>query len=222
MSDSVWPHRWQPTRLCCPWDSPGKNTGVGCHFFLQYMKVKSEIEVTQSCPTLSDPMDHSLPGSSVHGFSKQEYWSGLPFPPPADLPDPGMEPSAVAGRHPRSPRWITQGDHSHLLLTGASERSRETTRLKSKPGRPSSALLSLPCLFNLVVCLLAPFFLHSVNKNLLNAYYVPSVLLGSRSVCTNFHRAWEHNVMLWCLTIDRQSTVGIRAGALTFWTNTDC
>ena len=129
------------------------------------------------------------PRSSVHGFSKQEYWSGLPFPPPADLPDPGMEPSAVAGRHPRSPRWITQGDHSHVLLTGASERSRETTRLKSKPGRPSSALLSLPCLFNLVVCLLAPFFLHSVNKNLLNAYYVPSVLLGSRSVCTNFHRA---------------------------------
>ena len=50
----------------CPWDSPGKNTGVGCHFFLQCMKVKSESEVTQSCPTLCDPMDYSLPGSSVH------------------------------------------------------------------------------------------------------------------------------------------------------------
>ena len=52
-----------------PWDSPGKNTGVGCHFFLQCMKVKSESEVAQSCPTLSDPMDCSLPGYSVHGTS---------------------------------------------------------------------------------------------------------------------------------------------------------
>ena len=64
--DSVQPHRRQPTRLPRPWDSPGKNTGVGCHFLLQYMKVKSE--VAQSCPTLSDPMDCSLPGSSVHGI----------------------------------------------------------------------------------------------------------------------------------------------------------
>ena len=65
----VWlcaPHRRQSTRLLCPWDSPGKNTGVGCHFLLQCMKVKSESEVAQSCPTLSDPMDRSLPGSSVH------------------------------------------------------------------------------------------------------------------------------------------------------------
>ena len=62
------PHRWQPTRLPRPWDSPGKNTGVSCHFPLQWMKVKSESEVTQSCPTLSDPMDCSLPDSSVHGI----------------------------------------------------------------------------------------------------------------------------------------------------------
>ena len=55
MSDSVSPHRWQPTRLSCPWESPGKNTGVGCHFLLQCMKVKSESEVAQSYPTLSDP-----------------------------------------------------------------------------------------------------------------------------------------------------------------------
>jgi len=66
MSDSVWPHRRQPTRLPCLWDSAGKNTGVGCHFLLQCMKVKSEREVTQLCPTLSDPMDCSLPGSSIH------------------------------------------------------------------------------------------------------------------------------------------------------------
>ena len=57
MSDSVQPHRQQPIRLPRPWDSPGKNTGVGCHFLLQCMKVKSNSEVTQSCPTLSDPMD---------------------------------------------------------------------------------------------------------------------------------------------------------------------
>ena len=68
MSDSVQPHRWQPTRLPCPWDSPGKNIGVGCHFLLQCMKSESESEVAQSCLTLSDPMDCSLPGSSIHGI----------------------------------------------------------------------------------------------------------------------------------------------------------
>ena len=68
MSESVQPHRWQPTRLPRPRDSPGKNTGVGCHFLLQCMKVKSESEVSQSRPTPSDPMDCSLPGSSVHGI----------------------------------------------------------------------------------------------------------------------------------------------------------
>ena len=57
-----------PTRLPCPWDSPGKNTGVGCRFLLQCMEVKSESEGTQSCLTLSDPMDCSLPGSSIHGI----------------------------------------------------------------------------------------------------------------------------------------------------------
>ena len=138
MSNPVRPHRRQPTRLCCPWDSPAKNIGVGCHFLLQYMKVKSESEVAQLCPTLSDSMDCSLPGSSVHrifqarvlewgaiafstkktavnlnidvdifkvymvlpfslfmtpwteahkpppsmGFSRQEYWSGVPSPSP--------------------------------------------------------------------------------------------------------------------------------------------
>ena len=62
------PHRPQPTRLCRHWDSPGKNTGVGCHFLLQCKKVKSESEVAQLCPTLCDPMDCSLPGSSLHGI----------------------------------------------------------------------------------------------------------------------------------------------------------
>ena len=65
---TLQPHRQQPKRLPRPWDSPGENTGVGCHFLLQCMKVKRESEVTQSFPILSDPMDCSLPGSSVHGI----------------------------------------------------------------------------------------------------------------------------------------------------------
>src|SRR5574337_293735 len=93
MSDSVRPHRRQPTRLLCPWDSLGKNTGVGCHFLLQCMKVKSEKEVAQSCPTLCDPMDCSLPGSSSMGFPRQEYWHGLPCPSPGNLPNPETEPA---------------------------------------------------------------------------------------------------------------------------------
>ena len=68
------------TKLPHPWDSPGKNTGVGCHFLLQCMKVKSESEVTQSCPTLIDPMDCSLPAPPPMGFSRQEYWSGVQLP----------------------------------------------------------------------------------------------------------------------------------------------
>ena len=68
MSNSVRPQRRQPTRLPRPWDPPGKNIGVGCHFLLQCMKVKSESEVAQSCLTLHNPMDCSLPGSSVHGI----------------------------------------------------------------------------------------------------------------------------------------------------------
>ena len=68
VSDSVRPHRPQPTGLPRPWDSPGKDTGVGCHFLLQWVKVKSEREVAQSCPTLRNPLDCSLPGSSIHGI----------------------------------------------------------------------------------------------------------------------------------------------------------
>ena len=106
----MWPHRWQPTRLPCPWDSPGKNTGVGCHFLLQCMKVKSESEVAQSCPwdfpgkstgvgchcllqesesispqlcpTLWHPIDCSLPGFSAHGILQARIlmWVAIPFP----------------------------------------------------------------------------------------------------------------------------------------------
>ena len=81
MSDSVRPHRRQPTRLHRPWDSPGKNTGVGCHFLLQCMKVKSEREVAESSPTLSDPMDCGPPGSSTHGIFQARVleWDAIAF-----------------------------------------------------------------------------------------------------------------------------------------------
>ena len=75
------PRDCQPTRLPCPWDSPGKNTGVGCHFLLQYRKVKSENEIAQSCPTLCNPMDCSPPGSSVHGIFQARVleWGAIAF-----------------------------------------------------------------------------------------------------------------------------------------------
>ena len=96
--------RFSRVRLCAtpktaahqaprPWDSPGKNTGVGCHFLLQRVKVKSESEVAQSYPTLSDPMDCSLPGSSM-GFSRQGYWSGVPLPSQRDADHPTMHKTA--------------------------------------------------------------------------------------------------------------------------------
>ena len=81
MSVSTRSHRWQPTRLCRSWDSPVKNTGVGCHFLLQCMKVKSEREVAQSCLTLFDPMDCSPPGSSIHGIFQARVleWGAIAF-----------------------------------------------------------------------------------------------------------------------------------------------
>jgi len=88
VSDPVQPHRRQPTRLPHPWDSPGKNTGVGCHVLLQGMKVESgkwkvesESEAAQSCPTLNDPMDCSLPGSSIHGMFQARVleWGAIAF-----------------------------------------------------------------------------------------------------------------------------------------------
>ena len=81
MSDSVQPCRQSPTRLLCPWDSPSKNAGVGCHFLLQCMKVKSESEVALSCSTLSDLMDCYLPGSSVHGIFQARVleWGAIAF-----------------------------------------------------------------------------------------------------------------------------------------------
>ena len=85
MSDSVRPQRRQPTRFPHPWDSPGKNTGVGCHFLLQCMKVKSESEVTQLCPTLTTTWTAAHQAPPSMGFSRQEYWSGVSLPSPKRL-----------------------------------------------------------------------------------------------------------------------------------------
>ena len=81
MSDSGQLHRQQPTRLPRPWDSPGKNSEVGCHFLLQCMKVNSQSEVAKSCLTFSDPMDCSPPGSSIHGIFQARVleWGAIAF-----------------------------------------------------------------------------------------------------------------------------------------------
>ena len=89
MSDSVRPHIRQPTKLPRPWDSPGKNTGMGCHFLLQCMKVKSESEVAQSCPTLATPWTAAYQASPSMGSSRQKYWSGMPLPSPTSEWDEG-------------------------------------------------------------------------------------------------------------------------------------
>ena len=97
-------HRWLPTRLPRPWDSPGKNTGVGCHFLLQCMKVKGESEVTQSRPLLATSWAAAYQAPPSMGFSRQEYWSGVP------LPSPGLS-SLVLDFLRRSPE-----DHLILLF----------------------------------------------------------------------------------------------------------
>ena len=124
MSDSVRSHSRQPNRLLCPWDSPGKNTGVGCHFLLQCMKVKSKREVAQSCPTLRDSMDCRLlrpwdfPGKSTgvgcHRLLRRILeWVAIPF--SRDLPDSGikpvclMSPALAGGFFATSSTWEAPG-----------------------------------------------------------------------------------------------------------------
>ena len=100
MSDSVQLQRQQPTRLPRPWDSPGKNPGVGCHFLLQCMKVKSESEVSQLCPTPSNPMGCSLPGSSLHGIFQGRIleWVAISFPRRSSPPRDRTPVSHISGR----------------------------------------------------------------------------------------------------------------------------
>ena len=92
-------HRRQPTGLPRPWDSPGKNTGVGCHFLLQCMKVKSESEVAQSCPTLATPWTAAYQAPPSKGFSRQKYWSGVPLY-KKDLHDPDNDNGVITHLEP--------------------------------------------------------------------------------------------------------------------------
>ena len=85
VSDSVRPHRRQPTRLPCPWDSPGKNTGVACHFLLQYMKVKVKGKSLSRVRLLATPWTAAFQAPQSMGFSRQEYWSGVPLPSPKEM-----------------------------------------------------------------------------------------------------------------------------------------
>ena len=112
MSDSVRPRRRQPTRLLCPWDS-GKNTGVGCHFHLQCMKVKSESEVAQSWLTLSDPMDCSPPGSSIHGIFQARglEWGAISF-------SGGLYWISKKKKWPASAKPSKLGQHDHITSFG--------------------------------------------------------------------------------------------------------
>ena len=132
MSNSVQPHRWQPNRLLCPWDSPGKNTGVGCHFLLQCMKVKSENEVAQSCLTLSNPMDHSLPGSSVHGIFQAQglQWVAISFSRGSSLPRDQTQVSCIAGR---CFTFCTTKETHYLHYLYCSLASGQTTRKEHSP-----------------------------------------------------------------------------------------
>ena len=104
----LWPHRQQPTRLPCPWDSPDNNTGLGCHFLLQCMKVKSEREVAQSCLTHHNPMDHNLPGSSVHGIFQAIVleWIAISFSRGSSQPRDQTWVSRIGGR--RFNLWATR------------------------------------------------------------------------------------------------------------------
>ena len=114
VSDSVRPHRLQPTRLPGPWDSPGKNTGVGCHFLLQCSKVKSESEVAQSCPTLCDRIDCSPPGSSIQGIFQTRVldWVAISFSRGSSWPRDWTQVSHIAGRH--FTVWATREAHSGI------------------------------------------------------------------------------------------------------------
>ena len=134
MSDSVRPHRLQPTRLPRSWDSPGKNTGVGCHFLLHCMKVKSESEVAQSCPTPSDPMDCSPPGSSFHGIFQARVleWGAIAF----------------SGVHPRSQMRIPENGGQGCVLYQVLQLILNTFKFEKH------CLMKLDCLLELLLCYL--------------------------------------------------------------------
>ena len=153
MSDSVRPHRRQPTRLPRPWDTPGKNPGVGCHCLLQCMKVKMKVKSLSRKVKSDSQRPHGLQPTRLlrpWDFPRQEYWSGLPFPSPGDLPNPGIE------------LWspTLQEDASHLSHQGSLPLSKppKTFLCPSPTGVPRnpdaiSELFAWPTKKALVSCL---------------------------------------------------------------------
>ena len=151
MSDSVRPHGRQPTRRPRPWDSPGKNTGVGCHFLFHCRKVKCESEVAQLCPTLRDPMDCSLPGSSVHGIFQARVleWVAIAHlfqlcPTLCDPMDCSPPHSSVHGTlQARIPKWVaipSPGDLPHPGIKPGSPALQADSLLSEPPGKPNKTL----------------------------------------------------------------------------------
>ena len=172
------PHRRQPTRLHRPWDSPGKNTGVGCHCLLQCRKVKSEREVAQLCPTLHDPIDCSPPGSSVHGILQARVleWDAIAFSAVGCQQHPYLYPWLSSSlelqvhkvscflniwkwRSP-SPLRMLHFYHSLLLFSGNGTTVHKNVQARH-PGTiqiPSSSVFLIPCV---CVCMLS----HSVMSD---------------------------------------------------------
>ena len=166
MSDSVWPHRQQPTRLLCPWDSPGKNIGVGLHFLLQCMKVKSESEVAQLYPTLSDPMDRSLPGSSVHRIFQARVleWGATAFL-SANLSKKNLKPIYIWMTLLRlsSIQWLSHVQLFATPWTAAHQASLSITNSQSLP-KPMSIESVMPSNHLILCCpLLLPSIFPSIR-----------------------------------------------------------
>ena len=159
VSDSVRPHRRQPTKLPHPWDSPGKNTGVGGHFLLQCMKVKSESEVAQSCLTLLDPMDCSLPASSIHGIFQARVleWGAIAF---SEVVSSSLQPYGL--QHSRLP--------CPSLSLGACWNSCPLSQWYHPTVSSSCSLFLLPSIFlsirlfsnELALCMRWPYYISSV------------------------------------------------------------
>ena len=132
------PHRRQSTRLCRPWDSPGKNTGAGCHFLVQCMKVKSESEAPQSCPTLHNPINYSLPGSSVHGIFQARVleWGAIAFSTRHHRDNKNFTSEIQKETRVSKRNWIYPKWRTRIITDNVSAVCHQTKKSLSKKGLP--------------------------------------------------------------------------------------